>query len=287
MSKHTGIKLVFFGTPELATFVLDELKKGGILPSLIVTAPDRPVGRGMKLTSPQAKVWAEENFISTFQPETLKDEDVLQVIKDEGPWDLFIVAVYGKIIPKEILEVPKHGTLNVHPSLLPKYRGPAPIESTILSGDNETGVSIILLDEEMDRGDIVESKKLKVESFNKEELGEKLFRIGGKMLEDIIPKWIAKEIKATPQENEKATYTKKITKEDGLIDLNDDGEINWSKFRAYYGWPGTHFFTKKGIRIKITDAIFEKGKFIIKKVVPEGKKEIDYDEFLKNYLSKM
>ena len=275
------IKIIFFGTPELAVFVLEELKNGGILPSLVITTPDKPVGRGMNLTPPPTKVWAEKNFISTFQPKTLKDESALQAIKDEGPWDLFIVAAYGKIIPKEVLDIPKHGTLNIHPSLLPKYRGPSPIESAILSGDDETGVSVILLDEEMDHGDIIQTKKLKIESMNKEELGEKLFRTGGKMLVEIIPKWITGKIKAKEQDHSKATFTKKITKEDGLIDLSDNAETNWHKFRAYYGWPGIYFFTKKETRIKITDAALENGKFVIKKVIPEGKKEIDYSQFLK------
>jgi len=280
MNNH--LKIAFFGTPKLATFVLDELKKGGILPYLIITTPDQPAGRGMKLTPPPVKIWSEENFISTFQPEKMRDGASLQAIKDEGPWDLFIVAAYGKIIPKEVLAIPQYGTLNIHPSLLPKYRGPSPIESAIMSGDQETGVSIILLDEEMDHGDVIESRKLKIENFNKVELSEKLFKIGGKILVDIIPKWVAGEIKATPQEHSEATFTKKITKEDGLLDLSSNAKINWRKFKSYYGWPGTYFFTKKKARIKITDATFKDGEFIIKKVIPEGRKEINYGEFLKN-----
>lgn len=279
----SSLKIVFFGTPELAIFVLDELKERGISPSLIVTTPDRLAGRGMKLTPPPAKVWAEENFISTLQPETLKDSDVLQVIKDEGPWDLFIVAAYGKIIPKEVLNLPEYGTLNVHPSLLPKYRGSSPIESAILSGDKETGVSVIFLDEEMDHGDIIKNRKLKIENLNRIELGEKLFRMGGHILTEIIED-ITNDtaIKHTKQKHDEATYTKKIVKEDGLIDLSDDAETNWRKFRSYYGWPGIYFFTKNGLRIKITDAEFKKGEFKIKKVIPEGKKETDYDKFLEN-----
>jgi len=308
--KKSKISFVFFGTPKFAVYTLEEMKKEGLLPSLVVTAPDRCVGRGMKLTPPPVKVWAEKNNIEVVQPEKL-DSDFIELLSaptgQTSPalqsslrndlsrvYQLFIVAAYGKIIPKEVLDIPKSGTLNVHPSLLPKFRGASPLQSTILSGDKETGVTIILMDEKMDHGDVVESRKSKVESLNAEELGEKLFRMGGKMLLEIIPMWIAEKIKATPQDHSKATFTKKVTKADGLIDLNDGAITNWRKFRAYIGFPSTYFFVplsqlsevrppkveKRQIRVKITNAELKNGKFIIKKVIPEGKKEIDYKNFI-------
>jgi len=275
------INFVFFGTPLYAEFVLEELEKKGLLPSLIITAPDRPAGRGLSLTPPPVKIWANERNIPVLQPEKL-DAGFISKLKNVG-YELAIVAAYGKIIPNEVLDIPKHGTLNIHPSILPKYRGPSPLEAPILNGDIETGVSIMLLDEEMDHGPIIVQEKIKINELNKERLGEKLFRLGGKMLVDIIPQWIHGEIEARVQKHEEASYTKKITKQDGLVDLNDDPKINWQKFRAYYKWPVTFFFIEKNpgqIRVKITEAEFKNNEFIIKKVIPEGKKEINYDQFL-------
>lgn len=276
------INFVLFGTPSYAVFVLEELEKEGLLPSLIVTVPDRPAGRGLTLTPSPVKVWADERNIPILQPEKLDGEFIseLKTIK----YELAIVAAYGKIIPNKILNIPEHGTLNVHPSLLPKYRGPSPVKTPILNGDRKTGVSIMLLDEEMDHGPILDQEKVEIENLNEEELGEKLFRIGGQMLADIIPKWIDSEIKATEQDHKEASFTKKTSKQDGLIDLEDSPETNWRKFRAYYGWPGTFFFIEKDnkqIRVKITDAKFIDEEFIIKKVIPEGKKETDYNQFLR------
>ncbi|MFC1721197.1 methionyl-tRNA formyltransferase [Patescibacteria group bacterium] len=277
------IDFIFFGTPQFAVFALEELEKEGLLPSLVVTAPDRPAGRGLALTKSPVKIWAEEHSIKISQPEKLNEEFIDKLKTDS--YELAIVAAYGKIIPNEILDTPKHGTLNAHPSLLPKYRGPSPLEAQILAGDEEAGISIMLLDEEMDHGPILAQEKFELGNLNKEELGEKLFRLGGQMLANIIPNWVSGEITAHEQNHEQATYTKKIAKQDGLVDLNDDSKTNWNKFRAYYGWPGTFFFTKrygKEIRVKITDAEFKNNEFVVKKVIPEGKKEINYDQFLTN-----
>ncbi len=285
---NSDTKIAFFGTPRVAVYVLDELKNAGIMPDIIITAPDKPAGRKLILTSPPAKIWAEKNFISIFQPKTLKDAGVIQTIKNEGPWDLFIVAAYGNILPKEILSIPRHGTLNVHPSLLPKLRGASPIQTAILE-ENETGVTIMLVDEEMDHGPIVAQEK--VASWEKEklpkasELEETLTRRGGQILAEIIPKWIAGKVETNKQDHSNATFTKKITKEDGLINLSDDAEKNYRKIRAFNIWPRVYFFTEKNgkkMRIVITDAELKDGKLIIKKVIPEGKKEIPYDIFLKN-----
>ena len=273
-SQKIEINFAFFGTPHFSVFTLEEMEKGGLLPSLVVTAPDRPAGRGLKLAPPPVKVWAKAHKIPVLQPEKL-DSDFLYKLKTTN-YKLSIVAAYGKIIPQAVLDIPAYGTLNVHPSLLPKFRGASPLQSTILSGDEETGVTIMQMDAEMDHGPIIKSQKLKVENMNTEELGEKLFRRGGQMLADIIPKWTAGEIKAMPQDHSAATYTKKVDKKDGLIDPDGDHELNWRKFRAYHPWPSIYFFTANGTRVKITAATFENGEFVIKRVVPEGKKETDY-----------
>ena len=163
MNKAT---FAFFGTDEFSVVVLNTLKNLGFVPSFIITTPDQPKGRKMILTPPPVKVWAEENKIKIIQPTSLKNIDeqsrhALDGLNDQGLPLIFLVASYGKIIPKNILDIPTHGTLNIHPSLLPKYRGASPLETAILSGDTETGVTIIKLDEEMDHGPILIQESLK------------------------------------------------------------------------------------------------------------------------------
>lgn len=284
MKATNNIPFVFFGTPQFAVFVLEELLREGLKPSLVVTAPDKPQGRGLLLTPPPVKVWAEENKIPFLQPAKL-DTDFTNKLKT-GSYKLFVVAAYGKIIPKEVLDIPPHGTLNVHPSLLPKYRGASPLQSQILKGEKEIGVTIMLIDEEMDHGPILESRKLKVESEkNASELGKDLAQLGGKLLSEVIPKWIAKEIKPKEQNHEEATFTKKVTKEDGLINLkNDDQYKNYLKYLALDPWPGVYFFAlrrEQKIRVAIKKAEFIDDKFVIKEVLPEGGKVMVFDDFLR------
>ncbi len=278
-------KIIFFGTPQFAVCVLDELKKGGIVPSLIVTTPDKPKGRKLVITPPPTKIWAEENNVPVLQPTKL-DDDFKTKLKsiDNG---FAIVAAYGKILPQSVLDIPKHGFLNVHPSLLPKFRGASPIESAILSDENRTGTTIMVVDAEMDHGAILAQEELEspILSYSFVELEKKLALLGGKLLLGVIPKWISGETKGVEQNHDEATFTKKITKEDGLIDLNDDSTKNYKKFKAFSEWPRTYFFTEKNgqnIRVIIKDAEIKDGKFIIKRVIPEGKKEMDYDMFLNN-----
>ncbi len=284
MMRNKKLKIAFFGTPELAVFVLEELNRAGFPPDIIITAPDRPKGRGLELSPPPVKVWGQKNNIPIFQPEKLDSGFIRQL--SNVNCQLFVVAAYGKIIPKEILNLPTHETLNVHPSLLPEFRGPSPIESAILSGKEKTGVSIMVLDEKMDHGPIVIQKEISVSDVTgKNELSETLFRIGGQMLSEVIPKWISGKIKTTPQDENKVTNTKKISKEDGLIDLAGDPILNFRKIRAYGGWPGTYFFADKNgkkIRVVIKDAELKDGTLVIKKVVPEGKNGMDYEVFAKS-----
>jgi methionyl-tRNA formyltransferase len=269
----------FFGTPEFAVIILDELKRAGILPALVVAAPDKPKGRHLVLTSPPVKVWALTNAIPVVQPEKL-NEDFLAALSKQS-WDLFIVAAYGKILKKTILDIPVNGTLNVHPSLLPLFRGSSPIESAILEGVPETGVSIMLLDELMDHGPILAQKKVPLnEDTGAAVLERELALLGGAMLAEVIPAWIKGEITAIPQDDSIATVTKKIKKEDGLIDLSDDQIANYRKILAYEGWPRTYFM-HEGKRIIITNAEFKDGELKIKKVLPEGKKEMNYEDFMR------
>jgi len=277
------ISSVFFGTDEFSVVVLEELQKAGFTPACIITAPDKARGRGMKLTPSPVKVWAQKNSIEFLQPESLNPSFVHNLkIK---PYDVFVVASYGKILPKDVLEIPKYGTLNVHPSLLPLYRGPSPIQSQILDDVEMAGVTIMRMDEKIDHGPIIAQEVLQfpISNFQFPKLRDELAKLGGKLLARTIPSWIDDNIDAQEQDHHAATYTKQIKKEDGLVDVEkDDSEVLHRKFRAYDPWPGIYFF-KNGKRIKITDAELKSGtKFIIKKIIPEGKKEMSYYDFIKH-----
>ena len=284
-----NIKFAFFGTSDFSVKVLDVLYQNSLIPKLIVTVPDKPKGRKKELSPPPVKIWALNYNINFTQPVSLKKLETNSPLKSKQ-YGLFIVAAYGKIIPPDIINAPKHGIINVHPSLLPKYRGPSPIQYFILSGEKETGVTIMLMDEEVDHGPIIQSEKLKTQSekLNFKQLEDKLAELGGTMLVEIIPNWIDGKIKPLEQGHSKATFTKKITKEDGLVDLEKDNlEIVYRKFLAFYPWPGIYFFTEKAnkkIRVIITDMeVSESGELIIKRVKPECKKEMSYDDFLRGY----
>lgn len=278
-------RFAFFGTSHFSVEVLETLKRHAFLPKLIITVPDKPVGRKALLTPPPIKVWAEQNNIPVIQPRDIKGEDFLILLKEKGgkeEWDIFIVAAYGKIIPSSIIDLPKHSTLNVHPSLLPQFRGATPIESAITTS-TETGVTIIRLDEKMDHGGIVLQEKLNgVWPQDAETSSKILATLGGEMLARSIPAWVDNKIQEVPQEENKATYTKKIETKDGELNLDDKGDRNWKKYLAYRGSIGVYFLTKrnqKNIRVIVTEALLVEGQFVIKKVKPEGKKEMGFDDF--------
>ncbi len=284
--KNTDLKMAFFGTPEFATYVLNELAEANLTPALIVTVPDKPADRGLLMKESPVKIWAKEHDIDIAQPESLDASDPEAEMLLNSEWDIFIVAGYGKILPSEMLAIPISGTLNVHPSLLPKYRGPSPIESQILADAKEVGVSIILLDEETDHGPILAQAAITPEPwpFRREMLENLLWHEGGKLLAESIPLFLEETLKPEPQNHAEATFTPKLKKEDGLIDLSGDAYQNYLKFCAYEGWPGSYFFAKRGdkeIRLKITDAKYEDEKFTPLRVTPEGKKEMSYEDFLR------
>jgi methionyl-tRNA formyltransferase len=280
------ISAIFFGTPDTSVEIFDYLLKSGIKPKFVVTNPDKPQGRKMIITPSPVKIWAVKNELEVLQPENLKGEEIEKILKEAG-CDVFIVVAYGGIIPKKILNLPKHGTLNVHYSLLPKYRGASPVESQILNDDKDLGISIMQIDEKMDHGPIIATEKLESSFFNWPpdtlSLRQKYNEIAGKLLVNILPKWIKGDIKAVDQNHDVATYTKKINSEDRLIDLNEDAYKNLLKIQAFKTW-GTYFFSErngKKIRVNIKEAEIKDGKLLIKKVVPEGKKEMTYEEFLR------
>lgn len=279
-------KIIFFGTSIFSVEVLEQLKVRGLIPDAIVTTVDKPSGRKLIMTPPPAKVWAIDNNVSVYQFEKLKDE-AIEVLKNLNA-DLFIVASYGKIIPQTILDLPKYGALNVHPSLLPQYRGASPLQTSILEDIKNIGVSIIKMDAEMDHGPIFAMKKVSVENWpvNILELKKILATEGANILMDSLPQYLDGTLKLTEQDHSKATFTKKIVKSDGEINLESDPWKNYLKIQAFFGWPGTFFFTErhgKKIRVKINKASFDKenSKLIIERVTPEGGKEMNYEDFLR------
>jgi methionyl-tRNA formyltransferase len=299
-------RFVFFGSSEFSVQVLDELKLHHLVPALIMTTPDKPQGRKLILTPNIVKVWAKENGIEVLDPSSLKNNPDL-VSKLQGlSSQVFLVASYGKIIPKEIFEIPAKKTLNIHPSLLPKYRGASPIQSQILNDEKEIGVSIMVITEGMDEGPVVVQKKLlhyeedrQNENFDlrgnpsgrssqnfhfaclgRNELEKVLATEGARLFAHILPEWLEGVIDPIPQNEELATYCKKIKKEDGQIDLQDDPYQNLLKIKALEGWPGTYFF-QGNKRVLIKKACIEDSKLKIERVIPEGKKEMPYEDFLR------
>ncbi len=280
-------KFVFFGTSKFSTIILDELKERGFIPALIITQEDKPQGRHMAITPPPVKKWAIENNIPFIQPATPKNPSLYSKLKTQN-YSLFIVASYGKIIPKNILDIPEKQTLNVHPSLLPRLRGPSPIQSAILT-EEKTGVTIIRLDEEMDHGPILAQKEIPTPEWPMyaTELEILLAHEGGKLLSEIIPNWINGEIKETPQNHEEATYCKKIKKEDAFIDLSGEAKLNLRKIRGYAGWPNayTNIETKNGpLRLTIKSAHIDNEILVLDQVIPTGKKEMNFKDFERGFL---
>ena len=274
---------VFFGTSAFSVIVLETLEKEGFVPTCVITMPDRPKGRGLVVTPSPVKLWAQSKNIPVLQPETLDPSFVSNLQPPTSHFQLFIVASYGNIIPKAILDIPPFGSLNVHPSLLPKLRGATPIQSAVLEGLEETGVTIMLMDEKMDHGPIVAQEKSPLTgSESAPELEEKLAIQGGKLLAKTVPLWLEKKIKAIPQNDTEATFTKKFSKEDGLIDLTGNSQQNWRKIRAFTDTIGTYFFAEKSgqkIRVRIKKASFSNGALQIERVIPESGKEMNYKDF--------
>lgn len=275
-------KFVFFGTPNVASKTLELLKNAGYIPSLIITSPDKPQGRKMIVTPPPVKVWAIENKIPYLQPEKINEEFIRLDLKNFkrsnlDVFDFFLVVAYGKILPEELIKLPRLGSINIHYSLLPKYRGASPVESAILAGDTETGVSIQQMEYKMDAGPILAEEKTEIRPNEKtEELRERLIKIGGTLLVKILPNFLEGKITPKAQDESQATFCKKIKKEDGQVNLQNESPTSlYNKFRAYHKWPRIYYF-ENGRRIIITDAELEDGKFVIKKVIPEGGKEQEY-----------
>lgn len=283
-------RIAFWGTSRFSTFVLEAMKEQGFPPTLIITTPPKPKGRGLTLAPSEVKIWADTHHIPTLEPTEIRSGDFLNTLKQQGPWSIFVVASYGKIIPRTIIDLPIHGTLNVHPSLLPHLRGPSPIQSAILENtpigtSHETGVTIMLIDEQVDHGAIVAQEKITLPNWPPKEskLEAILGKKGGELLVLTIPKWIACSITTRPQNHTRATFSKKITKQDAELDLTDSN-TSLRKIRAFDIWPRAYFITERNgrrLRVVVTEAHLENDVLVLDRVIPEGKREMSYKEFLR------
>jgi methionyl-tRNA formyltransferase len=264
----------FFGTPTVASETLAILLASGFIPRIVITNPDAPAGRGLTLTQSPVKQLALAHHIPVLTPQSL-DVSAINEIEQYG-CKYAIVVAYGKMFSQSLIDIFPEGALNIHYSLLPKYRGASPVEAALLHGDTVTGVTIQQMVLDMDAGAILTQQKVAIEpTETTRELRARLVTIGAQLLVDTLPKFEDNELRPRIQDHAVATRCKKIKKEDGRLDLTHDGHENWNKYRAYAVWPGTYFF-KDGKRMKITKASFKNGSFIVERVIPEGKKETDY-----------
>jgi methionyl-tRNA formyltransferase len=304
------IKILFFGTSEIAKEILEALVRNEYNISAVITQTDKKTGREQTLKPSPVKEFSEINKISVFQPRKL-DEEAIKKIKKIDP-DLIVVIAYGKIIPKEILEIPKYKSINIHPSMLPKFRGPSPIQNAILAGEKETGITVMLMDEKMDHGDILNQTKVLIyPNETTETLSQKIAPVSSRLLLETIPLWITKKIKPRKQDDAKATYCQLIEREDGHVFWDSEAQEIFNKFRALDPWPGIFSVWKNGdnaCRIKLTKISLQennlaskhalgevfkmdkrigveasKGIIFIEEIQLEGKKPVAIREFINGH----
>lgn len=240
------MRIVFIGTDKFAVPSLKRLADSQVELVCVITQPDQPKGRGLKISPSPVKEFALERGLEIYQPKKIKHESAIQTIRNIFRPDLIIVSAYGQILPKEILEIPPYGCINIHPSLLPKYRGAAPIQRAIINGENETGVTFMFIDEGEDTGDIIIQKTMKIDiSDTAEILSSKLAELSADMLTEIL-NWNGRKpddqliLPRKPQDNSQATYAPKLTKEEGLINWERTSLEIHNLIRGTIPWPGAY-----------------------------------------------
>ncbi|MFA5358508.1 MAG: methionyl-tRNA formyltransferase [Patescibacteria group bacterium] len=279
MFQPQNTKIVFLGTPNFAVPSLIKLAKAGYNIIGVVTQEDKPMGRKQIITPPPIKIEAQKLGLRIYQFAKI-DEAATEEIKKLSP-DLIIVVAYGQILPQAFLDIPKYGCLNIHPSLLPKYRGASPIQHAILNGDRQTGVTIMLLDAKMDHGPIIAQEKFEIiEDDDSESLSNHLACEGAEMLTKILPDYLEGKIQLWQQDHDEATFTKMIK--------NETAKIDWQKtpteiercIRAFFPWPGA-WTDITGKKVKILKAHLENGELALDKVQVEGKASMSYQDYLR------
>lgn len=271
---NPSLRFCYFGTPAVAAATLERLLAAGFTPALVITAPDAPKGRGLALTPSPTRIVAEAHGIPVATPEAL-DETALAHIRGYA-CDLAVVVAYGKLFPQTLIDAFPMGAINVHYSLLPRWRGASPLEAALLAGDAETGVTIQQMALSMDAGDVLAQEATPVGlAETARELRPRLIDMGARMLIELLPRLAGGDVRPMPQKDGGATRARKFSKVDGELDLAAPAEENWRKYRAYADTIGTYFF-KNGTRYKITEAALKDGAFVVERVIPEGKMETDW-----------
>ncbi|MEN2775957.1 methionyl-tRNA formyltransferase [Acetivibrio clariflavus] len=250
------MRIVFMGTPEFAIPSLDMLLKEGYDVVAVVTQPDKPKGRGNKMSPPPVKEYAIEHGIEVLQPEKVKTEEFVEKIKEINP-DLLVTAAYGKILPKSVLDIPKYGCINVHGSLLPRYRGAAPIQWSIINGEKVTGITTMYTDVGMDTGDMLVKAEIQItEDMTAGELHDKLAVLGAEVLKETLLRLKNGTLERIPQNDEEATYAPMMTKEIGCIDWSKSSREIHNLVRGTNPWPGAYtFLSGKKMKIWMTSVV--------------------------------
>jgi len=302
------MRIVFMGTPDFAVPILEVLKQSGYDLVAVVTQPDRPSGRGHKVQISSVKEKALELGLQVVQPQKVKDEQFIKVLQDLQP-ELIVVAAYGQILPEEILRMPLYGCLNVHASLLPYYRGAAPIQRAIMEGAKKTGVSIMLMDKGLDTGDILTQEEIPIPiELNFGQLHDQLAFVGSQLLSKTIPLWIEGKIAPRSQSGLSSNYAYPLKKEDEKIDWTNSAEVIYNQIRGLTPAPGAYtIFKGNSLKIKEAEIYAWEGKqnpegtvhglvkgqgfvvqagqgsLLIKQVQPRGKKVMTAQSYLNGY----
>ncbi len=252
-------RIVFMGTPDFAVPCLQALIDAGYTIPLVITQPDKPVGRKRVLTAPPVKERALANGIEVYQPAKVRNNPEALERLQAAEADLFVVVAYGKILPQSILDIPSRGCMNVHASLLPKYRGSSPIQWSIIKGENETGVTTMVMDAGMDTGDMLLKASLPITPHdNAGTLSDKLSQLGAELLLKTIPSYLEGSIQPQVQDHQAATVIPMLKKEDGEIQWNQAAQVILNRMRGLDSWPGSYSFLR-GKSIKILRAAIYTG----------------------------
>jgi len=231
-------KIVFFGTPEFAVPTLEALIEAGRNPALVVARPDRPAGRGQEVQEPAVAAAARARGLELLQPERVRDEAFIERLRALAP-DVFVVVAFGQIFPPALLQLPKHGAINLHASLLPKYRGASPIQSAIANGEKKTGVTTMLMEEGLDTGAILLQEEVEIRrSDTAGELSERLAKLGAALMIETLDRLEKGKLKPRKQRDESASYAAKFSKEDGRTNWALEAEEIYNRMRAFDPWPG-------------------------------------------------
>jgi methionyl-tRNA formyltransferase len=241
----TPLRIIFMGTAELSCASLEKLTRDKSFSVLaVVTQPDKPKGRDLKLSPSPVKILAQQLNLPVLQPFKARDEQFFSELRALAP-DMIVVIAYGQILPQAVLDLPKHGCINVHTSLLPKYRGAAPIQWAIANGDTETGVTVMKMDAGLDTGPILSLRRTPIlPADDSQMLHDRLAQLGAELLIETLPDFVAGKIQPQPQPAEGACYAAKIKKEDGQINWSQPAEKIWNRLRAFTPWPGAYTFLK-------------------------------------------